>query len=132
MTPRDFAEVLLRKAKVDLDVLRILADRSELPDDALGFHAQQSVEKALKAVLTAVGTRAGNLHAPARLITLLEEARIEIPDWLRETEGLADYGVMGRYVELDPEEQLDRRATVALVDRTLQWAAAMVQDITSA
>ena len=53
MTPRDFAAVLLAKAVQDLDVMRVLAADAGIADGAVGFHAQQAIEKALKAVLTA-------------------------------------------------------------------------------
>jgi HEPN domain-containing protein len=45
------AELLLRKAESDLAVARVLAADPDPHDDAIGFHAQQAVEKALKAVL---------------------------------------------------------------------------------
>src|SRR4051794_15876126 len=52
---REQAELLLRKAVEDQAVLVALAENPEIADAALGFHAQQAVEKALKAVLAARG-----------------------------------------------------------------------------
>ncbi|HST41804.1 MAG TPA: hypothetical protein VLK58_19950 [Conexibacter sp.] len=40
--------MLLRKAEGDVEVVRALIDNPSITDDAIGFHAQQAVEKALK------------------------------------------------------------------------------------
>jgi HEPN domain-containing protein len=48
--PRVEAEVLVRKAEDDANAMRLLAD-AEVSDEIVGFHAQQAVEKWLKAVL---------------------------------------------------------------------------------
>lgn len=45
-----------------------------MADEIVGFHAQQAVEKALKAVLTAVAVRVGRTHDIAYLLTLLPDA----------------------------------------------------------
>jgi len=52
----DMAEALLAKARGDEAGLRVLADHEDVPDHVAGFLAQQAVEKAIKAVLTARGT----------------------------------------------------------------------------
>jgi HEPN domain-containing protein len=47
----EYAEMLLRRAKGDAHACRVLADDAEIDDSAVGFHAQQAVEKALKIAL---------------------------------------------------------------------------------
>jgi HEPN domain-containing protein len=47
----EYAEMLLRRAKGDARVCRALTDDTEIDDSAVGFHAQQAVEKALKIAL---------------------------------------------------------------------------------
>ena len=51
MPDPDFAEQLLTAAERDLTVWRKLVNDAEVHDAVLGFHAQQAVEKLLKAVL---------------------------------------------------------------------------------
>lgn len=46
----DHALLLLSKAQADKLVLDKLADDSEIADNVIGFHAQQAVEKLLKAI----------------------------------------------------------------------------------
>jgi hypothetical protein len=53
--PRAEAEVLVRKARDDANAVRLLAADTEISDEIVGFHAQQAVEKWLKAVLGSRG-----------------------------------------------------------------------------
>jgi HEPN domain-containing protein len=130
MTPRDLAEAFLRKAQEDLKGLRLLASDPGIADALIGFHAQQCVEKALKAILTAVGVRIEWTHDLAALLDmLLQDGRIEPPDWLRQVAGLSPYAVEWRYAELESNQALDRPATETLVARTLEWARARVEEI---
>ena len=71
----EYADVLLRKAEGDLAAARALVDRTEIADDIIGFHAQQAVEKAAKAVLTLRGMdypRSHDLHYLAEQLHDLE------------------------------------------------------------
>jgi len=47
----DLAQLLMEKAAGDETILLRLIDEDDIPDDGLGFHAQQAVEKMIKAVL---------------------------------------------------------------------------------
>ncbi len=47
----ELALLLVRKAEGDESILDRLLDDHDVPDDVLGFHVQQAVEKRLKAVL---------------------------------------------------------------------------------
>ncbi len=51
MTASDLAERLLRKAGQDRHAAQVLALAPDTADEAIGFHAQQAVEKLMKAVL---------------------------------------------------------------------------------
>ena len=48
---RELALLLVRKAEGDESILDKLLDDPDVPDEILGFHVQQAVEKRLKAVL---------------------------------------------------------------------------------
>jgi HEPN domain-containing protein len=47
----EVAQLLLEKATGDLAALRVLAADPNQADHVVGFHAQQAVEKSIKAVL---------------------------------------------------------------------------------
>ncbi len=49
--PKEKAAILARKAQGDAAAMRKLADDSEIADEIIGFHAEQAVEKWLKAVI---------------------------------------------------------------------------------
>jgi HEPN domain-containing protein len=50
---RDLARVLLERADGDVALVRYVRDNADIADVIVGFHAQQAVEKSLKAVLAA-------------------------------------------------------------------------------
>jgi len=52
-TGHDLAEQLLRKAADDAQGARAMLPLESVADTIVGFHAQQAVEKALKAILAA-------------------------------------------------------------------------------
>jgi hypothetical protein len=49
--PAELAALLARKASNDATAVREFAGNSEISDEIVGFHAQQAVEKWLKAVM---------------------------------------------------------------------------------
>jgi HEPN domain-containing protein len=98
MKPHDLAELLLAKARADLQAAKVLAQAPDVADEAVGFHAQQAVEKALKASLTVAGVRVGRTHELGRL-----------------------------YSETTIDEPLDRAATVGLTESAVDWAAEQVR-----
>jgi HEPN domain-containing protein len=51
----EVATILARKARGDATVVRKLSTDSEVDDESVGFHAQQAVEKWLKAVVASRG-----------------------------------------------------------------------------
>jgi HEPN domain-containing protein len=118
---RDLAEILLSRAAEDETTLRKLVDDAEIADRILGLHAQQAVEKCLKAVLTAKHVRYGKTHNVATLVSLLDDADTDAPEWLHETEPLTLYATTIRYDEVTVAP-LDRAKTVRLVQRVRSWA----------
>jgi hypothetical protein len=67
--------------------MRLLAANSEIDDETVGFHAQQAIEKRLKAVLAANDVPFEPKHSLAPLLELLAGAGIEAPpgaDWIDE------------------------------------------------
>ncbi|HTC71778.1 MAG TPA: HEPN domain-containing protein [Solirubrobacteraceae bacterium] len=63
----EYAETLLRLAESDLQACRVLADASDIADGAVGFHAQQAVEKALKAAIVLTEAELPRMHDLERL-----------------------------------------------------------------
>ena len=71
MDERTLAETFLLAAERDEQAFRKLAEDPTLHDSLAGFHAQQAVEKALKAVLAHAGVAFRRTHDIAELLDLL-------------------------------------------------------------
>jgi len=121
--PRAEAEVLIRKAKDDASAMRLLAADAEISDEIIGFHAQQAVEKWLKAVLGSRGIEFEYTHDLRRLIAEVTAAVGEFPFDNAQVVALTEHAVPLRYDEILDTEPIDRQATLALVDDVGNWAA---------
>lgn len=119
---RDLATVLARKAEGDAKVARKLAPDPDIDDEAVGFHAQQAVEKWLKAVMASHGLKEMRTHDLGRLVVLLGKAEVDLPPSADLLDDLSIYAVPMRYADLLDAEPLDRERTIALVDEIGQWA----------
>ena len=121
-TPEEIetAELFLRKAASDLAAARALAGDAAQDDDVVGFHAQQAVEKALKAVVVVLSLEIPRSHDLGLLIRLLELAEVELPIEVREADWLNPWAVTLRYDH--PGGELDRALAVGVADKTLVWA----------
>lgn len=123
----DLARALLAKASADATVVRELIDNERVADEVIGFHAQQAVEKWLKAVLASRGARFERTHDLDRLLELLEEQSLAPPAERDELTALTDYAVTFRYDDpVEYDEPLDRGRAVELVDRVEAWATNLV------
>lgn len=124
---RDLAKVLARKAEGDAKAMRRLAPDPEIDDEAVGFHAQQAIEKWIKAVMALRGLGEARIHDLGRLLEILDEAGVDSPpgaDWL---DDLSIYAVPLRYADLLDAEPLDRDAALALVSEVGEWASAQLR-----
>jgi HEPN domain-containing protein len=76
---QDLAEQLLRRADTDAAGARAMLPIDEVADVLVCFHAQQAVEKALKAVLAARGVEFPFIHDISGLAKLCREAGAPLP-----------------------------------------------------
>jgi HEPN domain-containing protein len=123
---QDLAVVLAGKAEDDAKAMQLLVPNSEISDEIVGFHAQQAVEKWLKAVMALHGLKEARIHDLGRLVEILGEAGIALPPAADLLDDLSIYAVPLRYADLLDAEPLDREATVALVDEVGKWANSQV------
>jgi HEPN domain-containing protein len=124
--PKAEAVILARKAEDDARAMQLLAANPEISDDIIGFHAQQAVEKWLKAVLGFRGVQFEYTHDLYRLIAEVIAAVGEFPFDGPEVVALTEHAVPLRYDEILDTEPLDRRAVVGLVEEVGQWADAQL------
>lgn len=116
------AELLARKAQEDAIAVREFAGNSEIADGIIGFHAQQAIEKWLKAVMARRNIPQARIHDIGRLLQLLRDDGASLPDDADRLDELTIYAVPLRYDDLLDAEPLDREDTVRLVEEIEAWA----------
>jgi HEPN domain len=121
----DLVRLLMEKAAGDEKILFRLIDEDDIPDDGLGFHAQQAVEKMLKAVLAHNGISYERTHNIAYLLKLLDGASIPKPDNAVDLPNLSPWAAEFRYAR-QPQAVPDRAAMRSSVERTKAWAEAQL------
>lgn len=121
MDRSDQAQVFLHKAEADQAALFKLSEDKEIADEVLGFHAQQAVEKALKAVCCGLDIEPPRTHDLELIKELIGRAGCELPGYLDQIAELSPFAVEFRYGDPTEDELLDRPATVELVGHVVDW-----------
>lgn len=122
----DHAQLLMEKAAGDEKILFRLIDEDDIPDDGLGFHAQQAVEKMIKAVLAHNEVSYERTHNIAYLLKLLDEASLPKPDRADDLPNLSPWAAELRYSRR-PEDVPDRPEMRSLVEQTKVWAESQLK-----
>lgn len=119
---RDLAEQLLARAREDEIAARAMLDVGAVTDSIVGFHAQQAVEKALKAVLAANGVDFPFTHDIEGLVELCEAEGTAVPADLADIDRLTPYGVRLRYGAVDATAPVERKTALRWAEQTIEWA----------
>ena len=126
----EHARLMLEKAAEDLYVLDLLIADTGAPDAVIGFHAQQAVEKWLKAALTERAIGFARTHDLAALLDLLQDNGIAMPTGADRIPRLTPYAVVFRYghvpLETGGAPPLDRVWVADCVREVRAWAEALV------
>ena len=118
------SRLLVELAKADLTAMRVMRDHEEVTDEVFGFHAQQAVEKSLKAWIASVGSVYPLTHNLESLIDILEAQQCPV-DHLRDMVDLTHYAVRFRY-EQAMELGLDRVAIYNEVQKLVDQVAQII------
>lgn len=124
----DVAVRFARKARSDEIALEKLAGDPDVPDDIIGFHTQQAVEKLLKAALACAGVAPPRIHDLGELIALLEDAGSLPPASASEARELVPWAVEFRYDDI-LDERLDRAASRAIVTQLRVWVDGLLPSL---
>lgn len=115
------AAALLEAAAEDEAVVRELVDNPRVGDSAIGFHAQQAVEKLLKAVLAGRGLDYPFTHDIALLLDQVGREGLGGRLPIDAAEDLTPWATELRYGG-GSAGQLDRRAALRVVEAFRAWA----------
>jgi HEPN domain-containing protein len=122
MTPqREEALRLLRLARRDRETFDLLLPLPKASLAALGFHAQQAAEKALKAVATLLGREVPRTHDLAALGQAVLDSGTALPLTVDRLRSLNPFAVEYRYDdELIPA--IAREALATMLAAVMDWA----------
>jgi HEPN domain-containing protein len=125
-SPGDLPQVLLGLARDDEFAARSLLRVPGVADAILGFHAQQAVEKALKAALASQRIDFPYTHDLDGLLELCRTNGLDVPGELDGADRLAPYGVHMRY-GTSRAIGLDRDAALRWAASAVTWAQSLIE-----
>lgn len=126
----DHPQAFLVMARKEFDALRGMIGNPLFADEIFGFHAQQAIEKALKAWLAAQSIAFPRTHDLSRLLDLLEETGVDVGIFWPLVEYTV-FAVQARYEAhlVDIEAPLDRAAAIAAVQRLLDTVVVAAEPV---
>ena len=122
MKNQRLVEEWLKRARSNLEMAKagIVSERIIYED--MCFDCQQAVEKSLKALLVRIDVVFPWTHSIARLIELVEERGINVPEVIKESIALTVYAVNTRYPgDYEPVTEDEYREAVEIAERTFRW-----------
>ncbi len=123
----DSPQSWLRFAESDLALAEATGDERVLYEN-LCFHAQQAVEKSIKAVLVLSGVAFPKTHSLELLLDLLP-SNVERTEALLESRALSGYATVLRYPgPTEPATEEEHRNAVRLAAAVFAWAKEIVGD----
>jgi HEPN domain-containing protein len=129
MSGVEHAREMVILAQRDLKALQGMLDTDTFADEIFGFHAQQAVEKALKAWLSLIGVEYPRTHDLEELLELLEEHADPILEAFYDLVDLTDFAVQFRYrIFEDTEGRLNRDAMIRQVSDLVVHVEELVRE----
>jgi HEPN domain-containing protein len=122
------AKKMLNLAAKDFKALQNMADEVLFDVEIFGFHAQQTVEKLLKAWLSSLGIKYERTHDLQNLFSLLKDNNQLVPTSFEELDYLTDFAVNLRY---DSFESLDASINRKELIEKVKELIGLVQKIVS-
>jgi len=117
---------MLLMARKDLKALAHMRDPALFHDEIFGFHAQQAIEKALKAWLSLCERRYPLTHSLRALLALLEEEGCDVGCFMHAVRYSA-FAVQFRYEEAVPlVESVDREAAIADATAVVEYVERLI------
>ena len=117
----------IEHAESDLRLARLAASHESIRREQVCFHAQQAVEKAIKAVLLSRQVEFPLTHDIEELLELAEESGFSLPEPVKQAGSLTPYAVETRYpgcwAEITSSEVEE---ALILAENTLMWAKEIV------
>jgi HEPN domain-containing protein len=125
---KDHALQLLEMAGKDLQALANMRSEKDFSEEVFGFHAQQTIEKALKAWIAARSLTYPKSHDVSILIKILEQAGESLTPF-PDLEDYTVFAVQYRYEGYDEADELDREDTISKASAFLAHVKTIVENL---
>ena len=119
-TTGEIVKQWLHKAANDLRNISNNLSAEEVPTDTICFHAQQAIEKLLKAVLVANGRNVTKTHDLVKLLTDVMDLMPELLPFEEQFEEVSEYGVAVRYPNGFSDPTLDEASHAYEIARKVE------------
>lgn len=126
---REFARLLLDKARESEYVVGVLANDQRCGNGAIGFHAHRAIQHCLEAVLVVQGVRHRHTYKIDELVRMLRSRGIDVPEYVESAEKLNPYAAeFHEGVLVDPDAvSFETSWAIECVRRTREWAERLVR-----
>ena len=122
------AHLMLTMAQRDFKAMEGMKNVEIFDDEIFGFHAQQAVEKTIKAWLSFIGVSYPKLHDLEELFILLQEHGEIIPEEFHFLTDLTDFAVQYRYESFeDLSNDLDRDDIIYKINALVKHVKSIIQ-----
>ena len=133
MPDLEHARLMLRLAQDDLAAMEVLETSQRISPRIFGFHAQQAVEKALKAWLSLLDVVYPRIHLLHELFNLLEDRGATTASRFRQLQVLTPFAVQFRYEEFTlSEANLNRSEVVRDVSNLIAHVEMYIREMEAA
>jgi HEPN domain-containing protein len=124
---RELVVEWMRHARSDM-VIANMVENEEIAPDIIAFHAQQAVEKALKALLIQHQHEFPHTHSIGMLLALCKESGYPLAEYLEDAATLSGYAVASRYPgEIEPINRQESKLAVDLANQVVFWAESQIE-----
>jgi HEPN domain-containing protein len=122
MRNRPDVEEWMRRARSNIARAKIGKVSEDMLYEDLCFDCQQAVEKSLKGLLICIGTDFPWTHSIARLVELIEETGLDVPEYVKDSIALTAYAVSTRYPgNQEPVDESEYREALRVAESVYHW-----------
>jgi len=123
------AEEWLKRARSNIERAKAGRVSEGILYEDLCFDCQQAVEKSLKGLLVHLEIEFPWTHSIAKLIELIEEAGVEVPESIKDSVILTVYAVSTRYPgNQEPVDESEYTVAAKIAEKVYYWVKEKTQE----
>jgi HEPN domain-containing protein len=128
MRNESFVRIWLKRAKSNLMIAKAGKVFEDILYEDLCFDCEQTVEKALKALLVSIDVSFPRTHSISHLIELIETQNIKVPDEIKDSISLTAYAVSTRYPgDFEPVDEQEYQEALETAKKVFDWVRKIIE-----